>query len=153
MRNLFCALLLVLALAAEGALACSCMPPPAPPQALAKADAVFFGKAVKVVGQAGPHGQGEVTVSFEVERFWKGNVQKNLDLGTAAHGALCGYAFRQGENYLVYAYTDPLGGLRTTLCSRTRLEADADEDFNALGDGETPSFPAEAFTDALLATN
>lgn len=143
----------LLALGAPAAMACSCLPPPAPAQALLKADAVFLGKAVKVTGQAGPQGQGEVSVHFEVDRFWKGAVPRQLDLGTAAHDAHCGYGFRQGETYLVYAYADPLGGLRTTLCSRTRLESDADEDFAALGDGETPSCPAEAFSDALLAAN
>lgn len=148
------ALLMSLVLLADAAFGCSCMPNPAPDKALLKADAVFFGKAVKVSGQAGPHGSGEVRVKFEVERFWKGNVSRKLEIGTAASGALCGYGFQQGENYLVYAYADPTGGLRAALCSRTRPEADADEDFTVLGEGEVPSpCPAEAFPDALLAAN
>jgi hypothetical protein len=52
---------------------------------------------------------------------------------TAGGGAASGYAFKQGERYLVYATKERGGtGLVTGTCSRTRLLADAREDLQFL---------------------
>lgn len=155
MRTFFSALFtLVLVLGARQAAACSCAPVVAPDKALVQAAAVFLGKAVKVESPSSQPIGGEVHVKFQVDRFWKGVASRDVVVGTWSNGAMCGYGFQEGENYLVYAHIDSQGRLQTSLCSRTRLEADADEDLSVLGEGQIPSsLVPDSFSDALLAAN
>jgi hypothetical protein len=53
-------------------------------------------------------------------------------LATGAAGGDCGYAFRRGDTYLVYAVGAP-DDLRTSICTRTRPASEAAEDLAALG--------------------
>ena len=74
-------------------------------------------------------------VTMEVFRFWKGVSQNQLSLYTASGGeASCGFDFKDGEEYLVYA-NDSDGDLYVSLCSRTASLALAQEDLNVLGAG------------------
>jgi hypothetical protein len=50
---------------------------------------------------------------------------------TAGSGPACGYNFKKGERYLVYA-TGKAGALVTGICSRTRLLGEASEDLRFL---------------------
>ncbi|MBT8469118.1 MAG: hypothetical protein KJN97_10245, partial [Deltaproteobacteria bacterium] len=52
---------------------------------------------------------------------------------TAGSSAACGYTFVKGETYLVYADRDEADPMRVSLCSRTALVADAEEDLDFLG--------------------
>lgn len=152
MRFLF-PVLVVFSLA-RMALACSCAPGFTPQKAAAQAAAIFLGKAEKVVPPSSAQPFGEVQVKFKVDRFWKGLTSRHVVVGTWSQSAMCGYGFREGDNYLVYAHIDSQGKLQTNLCSRTRLEVDADEDLAVLGEGTVPSAPEpDAFFDALLAAN
>jgi hypothetical protein len=68
---------------------------------------------------------------FSVDEVWKGEVSP---VASVASGALCGFGFVEGREYLVYV--DSAGG--TSRCDRTRLVEDAEADLAALGSGRTP---------------
>jgi hypothetical protein len=54
--------------------------------------------------------------------------QKEIEIRTGFGDADCGYTFKTGENYVVYAFKNAAGQLETTICSRTRPLALAAED-------------------------
>lgn len=83
-------------------------------------------------------------VKFEVEKWWKGDVAKEVFLITdetknsngTFGSSTCGYHFKEGGSYLVYAYGKE-GKFHTDNCSRTRLLANT-EDLKILGEGKPP---------------
>lgn len=138
MRILTLCLLLAASVAfgAETGLACTCAPSRGPAEDLKLAAAVFSGKVVEVR----KHRQSAdifagVEAVFRVERVWKGVEGATVGVFTASHSATCGYGFRRGRTYLVYAYKDVEGRLSTGICSRTRRLKDAGEDLKELGAG------------------
>jgi hypothetical protein len=56
---------------------------------------------------------------------------------TAGDQAMCGYAFKRDQEYMVYAYGSPQG-LATGICDRTRLLSEAGDDLAAFGPGRRP---------------
>ena len=95
-----------------------------------KADAVFYGKAIEVKRQTvkdeslGTNYQ-YLRVKFKVEMSWKGQTTREIIVRTAGNSAACGFLFKAGQRYLVYAHRSG-NGLQTTNCSRTSaLNADA----------------------------
>lgn len=54
----------------------------------------------------------------------------DVDVITGFNGADCGFPFRQGEDYLIYAYRDQKGRLATSICSRTRHVTEAKQDLD-----------------------
>jgi hypothetical protein len=136
-------------------LACKCAPPPPVPEALPQASAVFEG----IVTQLAPVAE-EVEVSLRVTRTWKGVSTETVRVRTRKDTAACGVAFEVGRGYLVYANqsaaADTAIPLEVLRCGRTRLAAEADEDFVELGLGvvqvaeRDPSPPAS--TDSASAT-
>jgi hypothetical protein len=110
--------------------ACKCAKPE-PSKDLQKYHAVFAGRVVDVL-DAGPPLLVKVRVA--VERSWKGNLSGEATLYTA-HSS-CDVKFIKGESYLIYAYASEDGDdLRTSLCTRTDLLANAREDLAVLGEG------------------
>lgn len=87
-------------------------------------------------------------MQFQVSETWKGTTAGRVTARTADNEAACGYGFRTGVEYLVYA--DPGGDqLQVSLCSRTVPVAQAGADLGALGPGTvaqqataTPAGPA-----------
>ncbi|MBI5029332.1 MAG: ABC transporter permease subunit [Chloroflexi bacterium] len=135
--KLMLALVLVtslLAVRVPRALACSCVSPGSPQQALDQSTAVFVGKVTerKIVDSL--DSQDAVQFDFQVSTVWKGPVQKDLSAMTSFGSASCGYEFQVGEKYLVYA-----GGsenrLHVSLCSRTMPISKATNDLAELGNG------------------
>lgn len=116
--------------------ACSCVTPPPPRAALQAFAAVFDGTVARIERDpaAGPFA--EIRVTFVVHTQWKGVTASPLRLMTQGDSAMCGYAFRLGQRYLVYADRMPTE-LAVGLCSRTRLydAAEAAE----LGPSEPPA--------------
>ena len=55
-----------------------------------------------------------------------------VTFGTGVGGGDCGFSFRAGQTYLVYA-TGRREALHTSICSRTRPLEEATEDLEALG--------------------
>lgn len=116
--------------------ACECLPRGTPTEELNKAAAVFSGKvtATRIVqGDQFP----EVEVTFDVSTVWKGLVSKTIIVKTADNSAACGYPFRAGEEYIVYAYGEE-DDLQTGICTRTAFLTRAQEDLTELGEGKTP---------------
>ena len=115
--------------------ACDCAEPPAPKKSLEGSTAVFLAEAVKVEVE----GQTR-TVTFKVERWWKGGDKQEVIATTHKSGATCGYGFEKGKKYLVYAGAEKDKSLRVSLCSRTRTEKEAEKsgDFKDLGEAKKP---------------
>ncbi len=131
---MFCLLLAAfMAFGAETALACTCLPSKGPGEDLKLASAVFSGKVIEIRR----HKVGDIFSRTEavlrVERVWKGGDATTVSLFSASHSATCGYHFKKGRTYLVYAYKDAEGRLSTGICSRTRRLKDAAQDIKVLG--------------------
>ncbi len=116
----------------ESILACTCLPNQSATQELKRATAVFSGKVIEVRKHrqsADPFATVEAV--FEVERSWKGVDQKSISIFTSSRSISCGYGFKEGRSYLVYAHGDGKG-LYTGLCSRTKRLKNARDDLKEL---------------------
>ena len=118
---------------------CSCIVPGTPSEELAKSASVFAAKVVSVkehepflkIMQSSTD---PTTVEFAVSEVWKGPVGRTSSFSTARLGASCGFTFVEGKEYIVYSRD----GATVSLCSRTKLISDAEEDLDALGEGNPP---------------
>jgi hypothetical protein len=118
------------------ALACSCLAPPSASAALAGSTAVFAGRVVRLELSNEPDGfNSQVKVTIEAAQVWKGAAQIRPVVQTDISGAGCGYDFRLGEEYLVYAHGQD-SRLYVSLCSLTKPLANATLDLQALGNGQ-----------------
>ena len=127
------------------AYACSCAEPGSPVEALETSAAVFAGRVVSVEGAFDPDEapyspEDRTTVEFEVGAVWKGVVHERMYVTTRPDGASCGFAFVEGEEYVVYAHdsAEVDGGYGVYRCSRTALLSQAQADIDALGAGDAP---------------
>ena len=132
--------IVVIAFTADTALGCTCAPPQSPAQELKRATAVFSGKLVKIK----KHNKAAdifatVEAVFKVKRVWKGVEQETVSVFTSSISSACGYGFKKGITYLVYAYGNEEGKLSTSICSRTTRFEDWHEDFEELGPGKVIS--------------
>jgi hypothetical protein len=75
-------------------------------------------------------------VTLQVSDVWMGPEQETLEVSTPVFGASCGYPFKEGQEYLVYAY----GGkdLKVVLCSETKELSRAGADLTLLANSEKP---------------
>ena len=122
--------------------ACSCGPRPSPSGAYHSSTVVFSGKVVAIRGFDIPawgtySSADRGTVELQVSTVWKGPVQETMFVTTVRNGASCGFTFAEGEEYVIYSRSDATPP-EVSLCSRTRLAANAQEEFDALGEGSTP---------------
>lgn len=90
--------------------------------------AVFVGKVVDIKKTQPDKKNNYVeTVTFEVTKAWKQDVSSTLTIINKIDGCLNG--FENNEEWLVYAYKNQDGTLRTyCCCSRTRRLATAKDD-------------------------
>ena len=66
-----------------------------------------------------------------------------MEVVTGSGGSDCGYDFRMGEHYLVYAYPHAQSGkLYTGICQRTRPISEAGDDLDYLSKKDDPSHGA-----------
>lgn len=129
-----------LSLAAREADACSCRPPPPPERALEAAEAVFEARVSapptsKSAAGGTASSADEARVALKILRAWKGagvEAGRDVTLVTPSGSAACGYGFKAGESYVIYAARSPSGDLATNICTRTRRSQDAAEDVAAL---------------------
>ena len=112
---------------ADAVLACSCAPLPEPQQARDQADAVFTGTVLGITQE-----DNRRLVRLRVEEAWKGARCEEVTITTGLGDSDCGYAFQEGQAYLIYA-DKQRGRLSTNLCTRTKPAAEAGEDLAALG--------------------
>ncbi len=140
-RRVFAALLVALAgaLLAPAAEACDCGATGPPCIAFPKTPVLFAGRVTQVSELSIPDKTEKndfvyryQLVRFEVEENFRGQPRTSIEVTTGEGGGDCGFHFRTGERYLVYAGELPeTGRLYTSICTRTRLlsEAAADLDF------------------------
>ena len=129
----------VLTVLAARAEACSCFAGQPPCAAFGAASAVFVGTATDSrVREPKAKTREEVdwtpvVVKFAVLQPFLGVQGAEVEVATGRGGGDCGYQFRKGETYLVYASRGADGRqLLTGICSRTRPVSDASEDLEFL---------------------
>ena len=122
---------------------CDCAPSGYPTQELNESAAVFIGRVTAIrytdstlLKEEIISSSDRIIVSFDVIKSWKGEKKTTLNVETGIATKTCGYPFKVGESYLVYTFYQ-IGGsdsttLLTSLCSRTRPLAQADEDIEEL---------------------
>jgi hypothetical protein len=116
--------------------ACSCIMPGPPCQSAWNADAVFSGTVVSIQ-QIDNNSDGRPwesrLVTFNVQRGFINGPVGTVDIVTGMGGGDCGYQFKPGVQYLVYASKSPTSGrLSASICSRTKPFAEATEDLRYL---------------------
>gem|GEM_PF-993765 len=120
--------------AGQDARACSCVTPkPLPLDAKRKADAVFEGRAYgqTIIGNT-------TRYSFDVDRYWKGDLPERIEIETRTQSAACGRTYELGRSYVIYARKNK-GRWTDGLCSRTRPTVAAAQDLAMLGEGAVPN--------------
>ena len=136
------AALLLLAGAAAETRACSCMPDRPVCEAFGEASAVFVGRVVGAAErktskdyETGKQVVYDVgAIRFEVEEAFGGvRARRRVTIHSGTGGGDCGYWFRRGRRYLIYA-NEYEGKLYTNICTRTRPLEAADEDLAFLRD-------------------
>ena len=114
---------------------CTCAPPGTPTEELEKSDAVFKGTVVELKVDTLRVQNAAMLffrVKFEVVAAWKGVDLGEVTLSTNFESAACGFPFKQGVDYLVYAFSQN-DSLSTNLCTRTKKLSEAQEDLDELG--------------------
>ncbi|MET0625667.1 MAG: carboxypeptidase regulatory-like domain-containing protein [Pyrinomonadaceae bacterium] len=133
--------LLVTLVSAARAEACTCMVPGPPCQAFGAASAVFVGtvtavrtrEAKSVEAARAEIDWSPVVVKFSVLQPFHGVEGAEVEVSTGRGGGDCGYQFRRGESYLVYAHGGRDGKtLTASTCSRTQPISQAAEDLEFL---------------------
>jgi hypothetical protein len=119
LRLLVAVALLVLSTPRDSA-ACSCVPDVPLCESFWSSDAVFEGEVVEVTDRKdAPTPFAKRRARFTVARVWRGDVPASVDVMTGSGGGDCGYGFRKGRKYLVYA-SEGQSGLVTNSCSPTK---------------------------------
>ncbi len=133
--------------------ACTCSDTPSVAQARRDASIVFLGKVVdakyqkSATNSKGQEANEELTMLFEVERWWKGGRTPEIILFVGKYQSpnfsisvdTCAFQFEKGKHYIVYAkdiYKD--GKVRAMYCSRTSEAKEAKEDLRLLKTGKKP---------------
>ncbi len=133
------------------AYACSCAGSRDAVRALADSEAVFSGEVVEVAEgpptkMMGISGVRTSRVTLRASEVWKGPQRETLEVSTLRDGMSCGYPFKEGQEYLVYAYTGKQG-LEVDLCNGTQRLTEAQADLEVLGAGKKPTGGGEALSD------
>ena len=132
LNQLFIAMLLVMLFAGSRAFACDCMRTRPSCQEYWEAAAVFSGTVIdirRVTVKEGDYEHPMRAVRLSIDQAFRGVEGAEVEVLTGFGGGDCGFGFRQTEQYLVYAYrSEQDQKLHTSICTRTRLLADAKDD-------------------------
>ena len=130
MKPLLSSALLLFAFATQ-ALACSCMGSGPPCKAYWDASTVFVGTVTFSTTVTVKEYDSEFEqrlVRFHVDRRLRNVEASDVEVQTGMWDGDCGYRFRLGGQYLVYAYLNDKKKLVTSICTRTRPISEATED-------------------------
>ncbi len=145
-RTVSLAVLCLTALCPHEAVACECGSGGPPCENAFRFDAVFMGTAREVsTRQTADSRVPRHVVVFAVERAFKGVQDALVEVSTGMGGGDCGYLFKPGERYFVYASRTNDGRLRTGTCSRTRLASQAADDLAFFGQPSSPAVSGRVF--------
>lgn len=129
--------LLIIGSFGETVLACSCAMPGAPCEAYWKAVAVFVGTVKELSWAETENNIGDRVIKyrqpvfhFAIDQAYRGVSGSQVAVLTGQGGGDCGYGFKVGQQYLVYAYRskEKKDLLTTSICTRTRPIDNASED-------------------------
>jgi hypothetical protein len=118
-------------LSPAGVWACACNNvTPGTCQGLNVADAIFVGTVTQAETVPEPNGSqpGDTPLAhyrFHVDENFKAAKDPEIDVYSGGNDGDCAYRFKQGEKYLVLAYTSDDGRLFATICSGTRPAKEA----------------------------
>jgi hypothetical protein len=129
-NQLFIAGLVLMLCASSRAFACDCARTGPSCQEYWKATAVFSGTVIeirRVTVNEGTYSHEMRAVRLSIDQPFRGVEGAEVEVLTGF--SECGFGFRQTEQYLVYAYrSEQDQKLHTSICTRTRLLADAQAD-------------------------
>lgn len=132
--------------AAPAALGCSCLQPPDVQQALERSASVIDATVValedrnsgwrgiklwfqRLFGQSPPSVADDgLAVRLRVHEVWKGKAAPELVVYTARDSATCGFPFEVGRRYFIYSNRAADDTYSVSLCSRTRLKEEGEEE-------------------------
>jgi len=131
----WCLTAVVLSLASTDVRACQCAGSPKPCEAFWETDAVFTGtvKSLSVISvergdRTFTYGTQQLVVRLQIADIFRGElVGSEVEVITGMGGGDCGYDFKRGKQYLVYASKFE-NHLHTGICTRTRLLSEASDD-------------------------
>jgi Carboxypeptidase regulatory-like domain len=130
-------LVLTLLSFSDTAFACDCMGTRPTCEAYWQAEAVFIGTAKEISWieledkiENSTFKYRKPVFHFSVDQAFRGVNGSQVGVMTGQGGGDCGYGFKIGEQYLIYAYRDNQKKemLSTSICTRTRPIRNADED-------------------------
>jgi hypothetical protein len=107
-KSIIVLILILLVVGANIAYSCE---PVIPKHPFRDAKTVFFGEFVEATET---NDRCLRVVKFKIERYWKGKPTEYVTLETPTT-LCCGYNFRVGEKYLVYAYREKSSRLETSV--------------------------------------
>jgi hypothetical protein len=118
--------------------ACLCPMNTPPCQGYWQSSAVFAGMVTQrtspnLPAEQNKRGSAFLTVrfAFSVVKAYRGDLENEVQVSSGLGGGDCGYPFRVGERYLVYAYVDPeTKELSTSICTLTKPLVDAGKDLD-----------------------
>jgi hypothetical protein len=141
MKKLLAAAVVVLALPffPSRAFACSCAGGTPLCQSFWQADAVFSGEVLSFGRTEREQPLSSRVARVAVVRAWRGQVSGTVEVLTGADSASCGYSFRPGTQYLIYAYRTKDGALTTSICSPTKELSKAAADLEYVKGTGAPS--------------
>ena len=122
--------------------ACSCMMPESPQEELKKASYVFIASVediyqktfIEEIFEWETYSHTKNQVSFRNITDIKWTYNHNNIIWTSESSASCGVNFQKWKTYIVYAYENGKKEIWVSLCSRTNLTENADEDLEAFKD-------------------
>jgi hypothetical protein len=115
------------------AFACQCAGEGKPCEEYWKASIVFAGLvtgSATVTLKEGDYTTYKRVVDIKVDHAYKGIGGSEVQVLTGMGDSDCGYGFRVGEKYLVYAFRTEDNKLETSICTRTGPLSEADEDLD-----------------------
>jgi hypothetical protein len=133
------AVLLLLLVSPSRTSACSCIGDVPLCQSFWQADAVFSGEIVSFEKTDRQQLLSPRIAQVRVDRVWRGKMSGTVEVRTGSGHADCGYTFRQGRQYVIYAHRDNAGALTTNHCSPTKEMTRASADLEFFKGIEAPS--------------
>src|SRR5687767_2951038 len=136
MKKILFATILLFPISTIGAYTCECIGVRTPCEEYGRASAVFIGVVSgdsSIYVQDGEDQVQKRSVSFAIEETFLGSQRTSVEVITGMGSGDCGFGFKRGERYLVYAYTNQQDNkLYTNICMRTRALSQAGEDLQYL---------------------
>lgn len=119
--------------------ACSCIGPLPACSVYTATDSLFVGQVMEIVNRERPPDQDPGSFSFSsrlvrfsIQERFRGALGSIVEIATGMGGGDCGFPFKVGETYLVYASVLKSGQLCAGICSRTQSLENASADLEFL---------------------